>query len=157
MAWPATIASSSPSPAAGSIGRESVAGSAREESHACSLLSFDGSAEHAESYIRTALSIIGNDHPGFGVTKGFACEEENKARALTSALDAARQLAARLRELWATKAPNGIYIYPIWLKRRAAELGWLFAPNFVTQVPGLVMETDQEPGFLSLALETDAW
>ncbi|HMK24176.1 MAG TPA: NAD(P)H-dependent oxidoreductase [Terriglobales bacterium] len=52
------------------------------------------SAEHAESYMRTVLSFIGVNNPEFVVAEGVTAGEENKAKALASALDAVRQLVA---------------------------------------------------------------
>jgi FMN-dependent NADH-azoreductase len=76
----------------GFYGAEPPATSVRDESHGRPPLSFGGSAEHAESYMRTVLSFIGIDHPEFVVVEGVACGEESKAMALTSALDSVRQL-----------------------------------------------------------------
>lgn len=52
-------------------------------------------SEHAESYLRTVLSFIGVSNPEFVVAECVAGGDQNKARALASALDAVEQLAAR--------------------------------------------------------------
>jgi FMN-dependent NADH-azoreductase len=52
------------------------------------------SAEHAETYMRTALSFLGVNNPEFVVAEGVTTGEENKARALAFALDAVQQLVA---------------------------------------------------------------
>lgn len=52
------------------------------------------SAEHAESYLRTALAFVGITAPEFVVAEGLAAGEHDKTQALTSARTAAQQLAA---------------------------------------------------------------
>ncbi|AWN37934.1 FMN-dependent NADH-azoreductase [Methylobacterium radiodurans] len=52
------------------------------------------SAEHAESYLRSALAFVGITAPEFVVAEGLAAGEHNKAQALTSARAAVQQLAA---------------------------------------------------------------
>lgn len=52
------------------------------------------SAEHAESYLRSVLSFLGVNHPEFIVAEGVTSGEENKARALDSALGRIGQLVA---------------------------------------------------------------
>ena len=52
------------------------------------------SAEHAESYLRTALGFAGITAPEFVVAEGLAAGEHNKTQALTSARAAVQQLAA---------------------------------------------------------------
>ena len=51
-------------------------------------------SEHAESYLRTVLSFIGVNNPEFVVAECVAGGDQNKAKALASALDAVEQLAA---------------------------------------------------------------
>jgi FMN-dependent NADH-azoreductase len=52
------------------------------------------SAEHTESYMRTVLSFLGVNNPEFVIAEGVTAGEQNKARALASALDAVQQLVA---------------------------------------------------------------
>lgn len=51
-------------------------------------------SEHAQSYLRTVLSFIGVNNPEFVVAECVAGGDQNKAKALASALDAVEQLAA---------------------------------------------------------------
>ena len=52
------------------------------------------SAEHAESLMRTTLGFMGITDPQFILAEGLAAGEDNKSKALASARDAVRQLAA---------------------------------------------------------------
>jgi FMN-dependent NADH-azoreductase len=52
------------------------------------------STEHAESYIRTVLGFIGVESPEFIIAEGLATGEDGKAKALVSAQEAIKQLAA---------------------------------------------------------------
>jgi FMN-dependent NADH-azoreductase len=51
------------------------------------------SAEHAESYMRTALGFIGLTSPEIIIAEGIAAGDESKAKAIAVARDAVRQLA----------------------------------------------------------------
>ncbi len=50
------------------------------------------SAEHAESYLRTVLSFIGVSNPEVVIAEGVTTGEKNKVNAMSSALEAVRQL-----------------------------------------------------------------
>ena len=52
------------------------------------------SAEHAESYLRIIFGFMGITQPEFVLAEGLAGSEHNKTKALASAHDAVRQLAA---------------------------------------------------------------
>ncbi len=52
------------------------------------------SAEHAESYLRTAMGFMGVTALEFVLAEGLAVGEESRAKALASARDAVGQLAA---------------------------------------------------------------
>ncbi|GJD52944.1 FMN-dependent NADH-azoreductase 1 [Methylobacterium crusticola] len=52
------------------------------------------SAEHAESYLRTIFAFMGITRPEFVLAEGLAAGDPNKTRALASAREAVRQLAA---------------------------------------------------------------
>jgi len=54
-------------------------------------------SEHAQSYMRTVLTLIGVNKSELVVAERVAGGEQNKAKALASALDAFQQLAAGLR------------------------------------------------------------
>jgi FMN-dependent NADH-azoreductase len=52
------------------------------------------SAEHAESYLRTVLAVMGIPNPEFVLAEGLATGEHNKTQALVSAREAVQKLAA---------------------------------------------------------------
>ncbi|HEY1264610.1 MAG TPA: NAD(P)H-dependent oxidoreductase [Terriglobales bacterium] len=54
------------------------------------------SAEHAESYLRTVLSFLGVRDPQFILAEGTMAGEQNKTRAMMSAMNGVRALETRL-------------------------------------------------------------
>ena len=50
------------------------------------------SAEHTETYMRTVLSFIGVNHPEFILAEGVTAGEQNKVKAMLSALSDVQQL-----------------------------------------------------------------
>lgn len=54
----------------------------------------DAYAEHAATNLRTVLSFLGVKKPEFVIAEGVMAGEENKAKAIASAMDAVEQLVA---------------------------------------------------------------
>lgn len=54
----------------------------------------DAYAEHSETYLRAVLSFLGVNNPEFVIAEGVMAGEENKTKAISSAMSAVEQLAA---------------------------------------------------------------